>query len=245
MTATRAVLSAAVYPFYWLADLPARLGNWGSENLVTRSSLLDENAQLRSQARLLEARLQQVASLRAENSRLRALLNSSALLEDDVFEAELVGVSPDPSRQLVVLNRGSRDGVYVGQALLDEQGLMGQVVEVSTNSSRVLLITDATHAIPVQVNRNGVRAIAEGIGRLDRLELRHLASTEDVEVGDLLVSSGLGGLFPRGYPVAVVTEVVRDPGQTFAKVYAEPSAALSRSRHVLLVFRDAAGDENG
>jgi rod shape-determining protein MreC len=236
MTATRATLSAVVFPFYWISDLPSRLGNWGKENLQSRSSLLNENARLAGEALLLEARIQQMAALRAENVRLRALLNSSALVQDDVLVAELVGISPDPARHLVILNKGSADGVYKGQPLIDAEGLMGQVVEVATRSSRVLLITDATHAIPVQVNRNGIRAIAEGVGRLDSLELRHVASTEDIEVGDLLVSSGLGGRFPVGYPVAVVTEVLRDPGQAFARVKAVPSAALNRSRHVLLVF---------
>jgi len=236
MAATRAVLSGVVLPFYWVVDLPARVTAWGKESLVSRDTLLDENERLRGEALLLEAQVQQMAALRAENVRLRALLNSSALVQDDVLVAELIGISPDPARHLVVLNKGSSDGVFVGQPLIDADGLMGQVIEVSAVSSRVLLITDATHAIPVQVNRNGFRAIAEGVGRLDALELRHVASTDDIQVGDLLVSSGLGGRFPVGYPVAVVTEVSQDPGQAFAKVIASPSAALNRSRHVLLVF---------
>jgi rod shape-determining protein MreC len=236
MVATRSMLSAVTLPFYWVADVPERVINWGRENIVTRSTVLEDNRRLRAEALLLEAQVQQLASLRAENVRLRALLNSSALLQDDVLVAELVGVSPDPARHLVILNKGTGDGVFVGQPLIDANGLMGQVVEAAPNSARVLLITDATHALPVQVNRNGVRAIAEGVGRLDRLELRHVASTEDIEVGDLLVSSGLGGRFPVGYPVATVTEVIADPGQPFATVTAAPSAALNRSRHVLLVF---------
>ena len=236
LSAVRSVAAAATFPVYWLADLPSRLGDWGEETLVTRSTLLDDNARLRAEALLLEAQVQQMAAMRAENLRLRALLNSSAILQDDVLVAELIGISPDPSRHLLVLDKGSAEGVFVGQPLIDADGLMGQVVEVSPNSARVLLITDATHAIPVQVNRNGVRAIAEGIGRLDSLQLRHVATTEDIAVGDLLVSSGLGGRFPEGYPVATVTEVVIDPGQSFARVSAEPSAALNRSRHVLLVF---------
>lgn len=230
------MMAAVTLPFYWVADIPARVSNWGKENFVTRASLSEENQRLRAEALLLQAAVQQLAALRAENVRLRALLNSSALLQDDVLVAELIGVSPDPARHIVVLNKGTADGVFVGQPLIDANGLMGQVVEAAPNSARVLLVTDASHAIPVQVNRNGVRAIAEGVGRLDRLELRHVASTEDISVGDLLVSSGLGGRFPVGYPVAKVTEVIADPGQPFARVTVEPSAALSRSRHVLLVF---------
>ena len=128
------------------------------------------------------------------------------------------------------------DAVFVGQPLIDADGLMGQIVEVSPASSRALLITDATHSIPVQVNRNGVRAIAEGTGSLGSLEIRHVSATTDIQIGDLLETSGLGGRFPGGYPVAVVTAIERDPGQMFAHVVAGPSAALDRSRHVLLVF---------
>ena len=239
MAMTRATLSNIALPFYWLVDLPGRAVAWGQENLLSRSKLVEENASLRTETRQLQGQVQQMASLRAENIRLRALLNSTVLLQDDVLVAELIGIAPDPTRHQVILNKGSRDGVYVGQPLLDAAGLMGQVVEVGASSARVVLITDATHAIPVQVNRNGVRAIAEGIGRLDSLELRHVASTTDIKVGDLLVTSGLGQRFPPGYPVAVVQEVERDPGQPFALVRATPSAALNRSRHVLLVYTRA------
>ena len=125
-------------------------------------------------------------------------------------------------RLQLVLNKGTRDGVFVGQPLIDADGLMGQVVEVSDGSSRALLITDVTHSVPVQVNRNGVRAIVEGTGRLSSLEVRHVSATTDIETGDLLVTSGLGGRFPEGYPVAVVTEVQRDAGELFARVLASP-----------------------
>ena len=236
MSVTRAVLSSLVYPIHWLSDLPSRIGHWGERNLVSRATLLEENRELRNESVMLEARVQQMASLRAENVRLRALLNSSALVQDDVLVAELVGISPDPTRHLVLLNKGSTNGVFLGQPLSDAHGLMGQVVEVSLGHCRVLLLTDASHAIPVQVNRNGVRAIAEGVGRLDQLELSHVALTEDIRVGDLLVSSGLGGRFPAGYPVAEVTGVVRNPSRSFAAVSAKPMAALNRSRHVLLIF---------
>jgi len=176
--------------------------------------------------------------------RLRALLNSSALLRDDVLVAELIGVSPDPVRHQLVLNKGETDGVFVGQPLIDANGLMGQVVEVSAGHSRALLITDATHSIPVQVNRNGVRAIAEGTGALGTLESHHVSATTDIQEGDLLISSGLGGRFPVGYPVAVVSQIERDPGRAFARILAVPSAALDRSRHVLLVFTTDPGQED-
>jgi rod shape-determining protein MreC len=242
MAFTRTGLSAVAQPFYWLADLPGRLLRWADDGLVSRSTLREDNAHLRAESLVLRGQLQRMAALRAENVRLRALLNSSALLQDDVLVAELIGVSPDPTRHQVVLDRGESDGVFVGQPLIDAQGLMGQVIETGPSMARVLLVTDATHSIPVQVNRNGVRAIADGIGRLDFLELRHVAATTDIQEGDLLVTSGLGQRFPEGYPVAVVTEVLRDPGEAFALVRAQPSAALNRSRHVLLVFTEGRRD---
>jgi len=189
----RSLLNNLATPIYWVADIPARVADWGGDNIQSRSALLEENEKLGRENLLLSGRSQQMAALSAENARLRALLNSTALLRNDVLVAELIGISPDPVRHQMILNKGAGDGVYVGQPLIDERGLLGQVVEVSELSSRVLLITDATHSIPVQVNRNGVRAIAEGTGVLGSLEIHHVAATTDIEEGDLLVSSGLGG----------------------------------------------------
>lgn len=233
---TRSILNMLAVPVYWVADIPASLFSWGDTHVQTRAQLLAANEKLSRENLVLEGRSHQMAALRAENVRLRSLLNSAALLQDDVLVAELIGVSPDPMRHQLVLNKGSSAGVYTGQPLIDADGLLGQVVAVSEFSSRVLLITDSTHSIPVQVNRNGVRAIAEGVGALGTLEIRHVAATTDIQNGDLLVTSGLGGRFPAGYPVAVVTRIERDPGQSFATVEAKPSAALDRSRYVLLVF---------
>lgn len=223
-------------PLYFLTDIPSRLFNWGGEVSQSRSSLIEENNRLRAEALVLQSKIQKLASLATENVRLRELLNSSALLQDNVLVAEIIGVVPDPNRHIVIVNRGSDNGVTVGQPVLDANGLFGQVVEVAASTCRVLLITDGTHAIPVQVNRNGVRAIADGTGLIHELELRHLTETTDITEGDMLVSSGLGGRFPVGYPVATVTRVVRDPGQQFLRVVARPMAQLDRSRHVLLVF---------
>jgi rod shape-determining protein MreC len=230
-------LSVLATPFYWLADLPYRIKDWGGHTLRDWSSLLDENRKLREQTLILEARVEKMASLSAENTRLRQLLNSSAHLDDSVLIAELVGVSADPLRHVVVINKGRDAGVYVGQAVIDAHGLVGQVIEVSIYYSRVMLITDSTHAVPVQVNRNGVRAIAEGSGLIDEMQLTHLAATMDVKEGDLLVTSGLGGHFPSGYPVAVVTSVDRRPN-AFMKVTARPAAKLDQTRHLLLIFRE-------
>ncbi|EPN60191.1 rod shape-determining protein MreD, partial [Pseudomonas syringae pv. actinidiae ICMP 19096] len=165
----------------------------------------------------------------------RELLNSSALVNEKVEVAELIGMDPNPFTHRIIINKGERDGVVLGQPVLDARGLMGQVVELMPYTSRVLLLTDTTHSIPVQVNRNGLRAIASGTGNPERLELRHVADTADIKEGDLLVSSGLGQRFPAGYPVATVKEVIHDSGQPFAIVRAVPTAALNRSRYLLLV----------
>lgn len=231
---SRAIDIAA--PFYWVSDLPRKTEDWADNRLMSRGRLIQENEALRTEILVHKRKLQQMASLAAENVRLRQLLNSTDTREDRVIIAELIGVSPDPQVQTVMVNRGSDHGVYIGQALVDAYGLMGQVVHVGKKSSQILLITDTTHAIPVQINRNGVRLVAEGIGNLYELALRHVSNTTDIQVGDLLVSSGLGQRFPVGYPVAEVTEVEIDPSKPFARVTARPMAELNRSRHVLLVF---------
>ncbi|WP_121493977.1 rod shape-determining protein MreC, partial [Pseudomonas aeruginosa] len=166
-------------------------------------------------------------------------LNSAALVDDKVLVSELIGVDPNPFTQRIMIDKGENDGVFVGQPVLDASGLMGQVVEVMPYTARVLLLTDTTHSIPVQVNRNGLRAIAVGTGNPERLELRYVADTADIKEGDLLVSSGLGQRFPAGYPVATVKEVIHDSGQPFAVVRAVPTAKMNRSRYVLLVFSDS------
>jgi rod shape-determining protein MreC len=234
----RSSLAAAATPFYWLTNLPSRLGEWGEENLGRDDeSLQEENERLKQEAFILRGRMLKMSALVADNGRLRELLNSTALLKsDDVLIAETIGVSPRPDQHIIVIDKGSDDKVSLGQPVIDADGLMGQVVEVNPISARILLIADASHAVPVQNNRNGVRSVAEGTGRLDELELRHVAATTDIKAGDLLISSGLGGRFPVGYPVAKVSSVVHDPGQPFLTVKAEPTAHLSQSRHVLLVF---------
>ena len=232
----RAGLTLVAAPFYFAADIPRRFSDWTDQTFASRARLIRDNESLRAEALLLKAKVQTLAALEAENLRLRELLNSSAILDETVLVAELISVNPDPARHQVVINKGSDDGVFPGQPVIDAEGLTGQVIEVGPSLSRVLLITDITHAIPVQVNRNGVRSIAEGTGRTDELELRHVPATMDIEVGDLLVSSGLGQRFPVGYPVGVVTQVTNDPGKEFAVVKARPSAQLNRSRYLLLVF---------
>lgn len=234
----REKLALLVTPFYQLTDVPSRVNDWRKDTFVSQVDLKLENETLKTELLIHQRKLQQLASLAAENVRLRQLLNASETLQDTVLITELIGVSPNPLSHKVIINRGSKDGAFKGQPVLDAFGLMGQVTEVAESSSTVLLISDSTHAIPVQVNRNGVRAIAEGTGDLNSLSLRHVSANTDIRAGDLLVSSGLGNRFPVGYPVAEVLDVVRDPGKAFLTVVAKPMARLDRSRHLLLVFAD-------
>ena len=231
----RAVFGDAAVPLYWIGNLPAQIADWFEEVFATRESLVEENRTLRAEALVLRARTQRLAALAAENVRLRELLHSTALLDEKLLVAEIIGVSPDLGNQTVVIDKGSSQGLARGQAVIDAYGLFGQIVEVGRFSSRVLLLTDTTHAVPAQVVRNGVRLIVEGTGRIDVLDVNHVSSNMDVRPGDLLVSSGLGQRFPGGYPVAVVESVTNDAGRIFAVVQARPSAQLDRSRHVMVV----------
>lgn len=231
-------LSQVALPFHWLANVPGQVWEWGEVALLSRQELESENDNLRQELLVYRGQLQRMAAISAENARLRNLLNATELLKDRVLVAELVGVSADPLSHTIIINRGAADGAYPGQPVLDDRGLMGQLVEVHQHTSKVLLITDNTHALPVQVIRNGVRAIAEGSGDFRRLYLRFVSPTVDIREGDQLVSSGLGGRFPVGYPVGDVLSIHRDPGQPFLTVEVDPAANLERSRHLLLVFSE-------
>ncbi len=226
----------ALTPQYWVAELPVR----GYVNLTqvftSRTEILEENEKLRAETLLMQRRLQKLALLSEQNVRLRELLNSSSLLEEQVLVAELLGMDPNPQSHKILINKGSEQGVYLGQPVLDARGVMGQVVEVMPYSARVLLLTDSNHSLPIQVTRNGLRAIASGTGNPDAIELRYVTDIADIREGDLLVTSGMAQRFPAGYPVGVVSEVRRGTGQPFATIKAMPAAALNRSRYFLLVF---------
>lgn len=234
----RSQLGQVLTPLYWLAERPVRLWESVGQQFSSRDELIAENEKLKAEALLLQRRLQKLATLTEQNVRLRELLNSAALVDEQVLVGELIGIDPNPFTHRILIDKGEKDGVTLGQPVLDALGLMGQVVEVMPYTARVLLLTDTTHSIPVQVNRNGLRAIAVGTGNPEQLELRHVADTADIKEGDLLVSSGLGQRFPAGYPVATVKEVIHDSGQPFAVVRAVPTARLNRSRYLLLVFSD-------
>ena len=232
----RSFISIVTYPIYLVADAPKEVSQWFTEVTADEQTILEQNQELKKEKMRLKARLQKLKALEAENLRLRNLLDSSFKVGERVLIAELSSVELDPYRQQIVISKGSRSGVFKGQPVLDANAVMGQVVSTSPLHSTVMLITDASHALPVQVLRNGLRTVAVGTGNIDSLNLPFLARNADIVQGDQLVTSGLGGIFPPGYPVATVTSVTQEPGQHFATISAEPLAHLDRSREVLLVW---------
>ncbi len=231
----RSNISLALSPLRYLVSLPAIAGNWVGEWFTSHTELLDENAALRAQSRILNARLQKLEILAEENARLRLLLGSSRKIADDVIVAELLSVDQNPYRQLIEINRGSGDGIELGYAVIDDFGVMGQIVHVNPQSATTMLISDPEHATPVQFVRSGTRSVAFGRGSTTQLELRYLPATADIMIGDELVTSGLGGRFPADYPVAKVVAIDEDRVHGFVTVIAEPKARLDSSREVLVI----------
>ncbi|GFE86122.1 rod shape-determining protein MreC [Steroidobacter agaridevorans] len=231
-------LGAAAAPVYAVVQTPGQAWEWLTGSFADRTRLRTENAELSEQLREARVKLLQFDSLREENVRLRAVREASAGVGGRTMIAEIMRVDVDPFRHRVRINKGSDDGVFKNQPVLDAFGIVGQVVQVDKYSSTIILISDSGHAIPVQVNRNGIRSIAVGAGDLGKLSLPYLTVESDVKTGDLLVSSGLDGIFPAGYPVATVSKVERNPADTFALVEAKPLAQLDRDREVLLLWAD-------
>lgn len=230
--------AAAIAPLNWFANLPTEFALWGESQLRPRESLEQELQQLEQELLIYRGKLQQGVELAAENSRLRALLNASEVLDDSLLVSEVIGLSPNPYHHTLVINRGSADGVMIGQPVIDADGLIGQVVAVRDTTSTVLAITDVSHALPVRSLRNGVRSIAEGTGDSNRLRLRYLSTTTDILVGDELVTSGLGERFPAGYPVGTVVSIERTTGRDFLDIVLRPAASIDRSHYLLLLFSE-------
>ena len=229
-------IGAAVYPLQLAVDAPVRLWGWLGDSTSSRNELELELGRLQAERLLTNARLQRLTALEAENARLRALLDARTRVRDEVRVAEIMAVNANPYEHNLVIDIGSRDGVYDGQAIVDADGVVGQVIETGVMTAQAVLISDADHALPVEVNRNGLRTIAVGTGEIDQLDLTFLPNNADIRAGDLQVTSGLGGAFPAGYPVAVVNSVTRIPQEPFADVTATPSAALDQVREVMLIW---------
>ncbi len=232
----RKYIGVAVYPLQVIVDSPFRLWGWLTESTADRGDLQRELSRLEAEMVLTRAELQQLTALRAENDRLRDLLDARPRLRDEIRVAEIMAVDANPYRHNFVIDIGEHDGVYNGQAIIDADGVIGQVLEVGLTSSQAILISDPSHALPVEVSRNGLRTIAKGTGEFDRLDLPFLPNNADIVPGDVLVTSGLGGAFPAGYPVAVVASVNRMPQESFADVTAAPSSSLDQVREVLLIW---------
>jgi rod shape-determining protein MreC len=232
-------LGAAASPVYAVVQTPGQAWSWLTGSFADRDQLRTENIELSKELNEARVKLLQFDSLREENVRLRAVREASAGVGGRTMIAEIMRVDVDPFRHRVRINKGADDGVFKNQPVLDAFGIVGQVVQVDKYSSTIILISDSGHAIPVQVNRNGIRSIAVGAGDLGKLTLPYLTVESDVKADDLLVSSGLDGIFPAGYPVAKVSKVERNPADTFALVEAKPLAQLDRDREVLLLWADA------
>lgn len=234
--AVRSNLSVVVYPIQAAASLPTDIAEWFNDFFEERHQLQEKNAALEAANLLNSQRLQKFQNLERENMRLRELLGSSFRLRDRVKVAEILMVDLDPFSQQVLINKGEKNGIFIGQAVLDATGVMGQVVSTSAFSSHVVLLTNSNHAIPIQINRNGLRAIVKGRGLGELLEVDYLPHNADIRKGDLLVTSGLGGRFPIGYPVGTVESLNYPQGKAFVEVRVKSAAHTATSREVLLVL---------
>jgi len=237
---TRNVLATLIAPLQYLVDKPIQLIDTLTTHLTLHETLVAENARLHTQQILLQIKLQQLIALQKENDQLRALLAAPLRTKNErVAIARLLAIANEPLASEIVLDKGQSDNVYAGQPVVDAKGIVGQVIQVGHFTSRVLLITDLRSAVPVQDVRNGVRGIIVGRGNLVKLALTNIPVTVDVKIGDLLVSSGLGGHYPEGYPVGVITQIHYDPGEQFITIEVTPSAELDRNQQVVLIWPPA------
>jgi rod shape-determining protein MreC len=232
----RRALSFVSYPVQLAVASPFEGWHWFRESVTTRDSLRADKARLEAELRVAQFRLQRYEALEAESQRLRGLRENTAGVADRFIIGDIMDVDLDAFRERVLVDKGASQDVFVGQAVLDSGGVFGQVARVEQYTSEVILISDPAHAIPVQINRTGLRTVAVGTGDTSRLKLPYLPTSADVQEGDLLVTSGLGGGFPVGYPVGTVARVHRDPAQSLAEVDVRPAAALDRSRELMFVW---------
>lgn len=234
----RSNFSLLVAPIQYAVDYPVRIIGWVQSLVGSKTDLINENMQLRYQQTMLEAQLQKLKMIRYENSQLKALLQASTNTNVQTMAAQILAVDTTSSRQVLVLNKGSRDNVFTGQPVLDARGVMGQIIDVGKMTSTVLLISDSKSGISVQNNRTGEQAILTGLNSISQLSLINLPKTSAIKVGDMLVTSGLGRRYPEGYPVGRVERVKNMPGEEFIHVSVSPVALLNRNRLVLLIWPD-------
>lgn len=232
----RTALSVTLVPLQYMVSKPIQWIDSIAHNISSHDALVKENVDLKAQQLMLKAQVQRLLAIETENNQLKALMRSSAQVQGKVLIAQILAIDTDPFVHQVVLDKGIRDGLFIGQPVLDANGVMGKIIQVGTSTSRVLLVNDPHSGVPVQIARTGNRAIAMGDNYTGKLRLVNVPQTVDVRNGDVLVTSGLGDHYPEGYPLGVVTLVVKDPGLQFASIFVEPSAHLDRAREVLLVW---------
>jgi len=233
----RGYLQSMVSPLQYLANTPKLAMTWISTNVTTRKQLMEENQQFRLNELEFREQAIQLDIIKQENERLRSLLASPLRSEIKKMVAEILSVDSDPYSHQLVINRGAGNGVYEGQPVLDALGIVGQILHVGQTTSRVILITDTSHAVPVRVKRNGLRLLASGSGQIDRLNHNFVSQSADIEVGDVLVTSGLGGKYPEGYPVSTISYVSNDESREFMRVFSTPIAQIDRLRYLLLLSK--------
>ncbi|WP_354624396.1 rod shape-determining protein MreC [Psychromonas sp. MME2] len=241
---SRIYLNSLVSPVQYVADAPQKLFSSLSENLMTRQELKERNLQLEKDNLLLKADRLLLTQMQKDNEQLRKLLNSQKSYTHKRMIAEVMSLRSDPFTHQLLIDKGALDGVYLGQPVINEQGVVGQISQVGSTTSRVLLIVDASHGIPVRVERNDMVAIVHGSGAWNKLNVPFIRSNADLQPGDLLVTSGLGGRFPPGYPVATVSQFDYQEGAHYARVSATPTALLDRSRYLLLLWGDKPAKDN-
>jgi rod shape-determining protein MreC len=232
----RYLLNSAVAPIQYAANLPRTMFDGVYERLNTRQGLAEQNVNLKREVLRLKSDLILLDQYREENQRFRELLGSSFVRDEKKMVTEVMAVDTSPYRHQVVIDKGRIDGVYEGQPVINENGIVGQVTFVGAHNSRIMLLTDSNSAIPVQVIRNDIRVIASGNGSIDEIQLEHIPTSTDIQKDDLLVTSGLGGIYPEGYPVAHVKSVQRDNRREFASIIAEPVVDFDRLRYLLLIW---------
>ncbi len=234
----RTALKMLVYPLQYAVDLPYRLAHFTSEFFTVHEALSKDNRELRSLVGVYAARDQKYHSIEQENIRLRRQLKAASAVREKFTLAEILSVSSNPFRKTVVINKGTNDGIFVSQVVLADNNIYGQVESVTPNSAVVMQLTDVKHAIHVRNTRTGLGALAVGTGKANQLELKHVETSMDIQTGDVFVSSGLGQLFPPDFPVAKVSHVAYNPGDSFMKVMARSMTDFTKTREILLIWRE-------
>ncbi len=232
----RSALSMPLASLQYMVNWPMQMVSNLETAFSSHDRLIKENSDLKAEQLLMKAQMQRLVALESENNQLKALLRSSTEIQGKVLVARLLSIATDPFVNQVTIDKGYHDNLFIGQPVLDANGVMGQVIHVGPMTSQILLINDPHSGVPVQVTRNGVRAIAVGDAYSGKLRLANVPQTTDIRTGDVLITSGLGEHYPEGYPVGQVSSVIKDPGLQFMTINIEPSARLDRSREVLLVW---------